>query len=95
VYLANNNFTFSLIPLQLQMNEVYKNMYLQIQQQLVEKVTPLYLFKNVVRNGQKGSQVICFSSITFVDILNDPCTKSYLLSFAESTSQVKLSTHWI
>jgi len=47
-------------------------------------MSPLYLFKNIIRNDVKGSQQLHSGSTTFLEPLNDECAKAHLLPFVMS-----------
>ena len=66
---------------------------LQIRQWLASNITPLYLFKNVVRNGPKGLKIIWFSSTTFVQVLNDDFVREHLLSFVVQSTRETTNFH--
>ena len=43
----------------------------------------MYMLKNIVRNGTKGSQVVPISQATFIDFLNDDYAQARLLSLMQ------------
>ena len=48
----------------------------------------MYILKNVVRNGPKGSHTLCSRMSTYVDILNDECAKEQLQALHSPLSRL-------
>ncbi|XP_059069913.1 uncharacterized protein LOC131041407 isoform X1 [Cryptomeria japonica] len=57
-------------------------------QQLLPTTSPLLLFKNIVRNGAHETHLLKSTLSTFVDELNDDCSKASLQNLASSNIQV-------
>ncbi|XP_057857387.2 uncharacterized protein LOC131066596 [Cryptomeria japonica] len=64
------------------------DLYTKIENLLVLTHTPFILFKNVVRDGPKGTNIIRATKSTFLEELNDECTRANLQTLAKSDIQV-------
>ena len=73
----------SFFLLQLQVSETYKEIFLQVQEQIASNDAPFYLFKNIVTNGARGIHLIHTSTSTFIDPLNDDYAIYNLVPIAE------------
>ena len=78
----------SFLLIQLQVGEMYREFFLQVQEQNASNDAPFYLFKNIVRNGTRGTHLIRTSTSTFIDPLNDEYAIQNLVPIAESKTQV-------
>lgn len=53
---------------------------------------PFILFKNIVHNGPQGTRSFHPSQSTFIEELNDQCTKAHLETLAKCNIQVIIRT---
>ncbi|GLJ42644.1 hypothetical protein SUGI_0883810 [Cryptomeria japonica] len=63
------------------------DVYATLQQLLPTTTSPLLLFKNIVCNGAHGTHLLKSTLPTFVDELNDDCSKASLQNLASSNIQ--------
>ncbi|GLJ31200.1 hypothetical protein SUGI_0625170 [Cryptomeria japonica] len=65
----------------------HSDVYATLQQLLPTTTSPLLLFKNIVRNGAHETHLLKSTLSTFVDELNNDCSKASLQNLASSNIQ--------
>lgn len=72
----------------LHLGDAYKDFFHEVQHQLTSGFAPMYLLKNIVRNGGTGSRNLRSGMSTFFEPLKDQCAMIRLQILVQSTVQI-------
>ncbi|XP_059072507.1 uncharacterized protein LOC131040330 isoform X1 [Cryptomeria japonica] len=86
--MSSSALATNIFILQVLISTMYIELCATLQQLFSTVDMPFILFKNIVRNGPQGTQSFHPSQSTFIEELNDQCTKAHLETLAKCNIQV-------